>query len=115
MKVIIAMIAALGVVSSFTGSAIAEVSINLRFGSSPTYRSNVYPSNVYRPTYPSHSNYQKPHYYRRQANPAFIVREVYPSSSYYGNTWNYSNSAQGRYSHDQGDRYIIEKRFIRVR
>ncbi len=111
MKVIIAAIAALSAISAFTGSAIADVSINLSFGSSPSYRRyNSYRSNVYQNVYPRVPHYQNNYYdrYNRNVNSSVIVREVYPSS--YRNSW----YQQHRDSY-QADRYIIEKRIIRVR
>lgn len=99
MKVIIAAIAALGAISSFTGAAIADVSISIRFGSSPshnTYRSyDSYRSSVYQSVYPVHYdqnsydryNHLHNNQHNRHVNSSVIVREVYPSSSYYGNSW----------------------------
>ena len=136
MKVIIATIAALGAISSFTGAAIADVSISIHFGSNPshnTYRTyDSYPSNVYQSAYPVpyyQNNYDR---YNRNVNSSVVVREVYPSSSYYGNSWNYSvapsyaipanqpystirSTVYNPYNVDLGDRYIIQERIIRVR
>ncbi len=145
MKVIVAAIAALGAISSFTGAAIADVSISIQFGSSPSdniYRSyDSYRSNVYQSVYPVpyyQNNYDQNNYdrynnpYNRNVNSSVIVREVYPSSSYYGNSWNhpvtpsyvipsnhpYSNirsTVYNPYNVDLGDRYVIQERIIRVR
>ncbi|PZO40630.1 MAG: hypothetical protein DCF19_12140 [Pseudanabaena frigida] len=123
MKAIIAAIAALGAMSSFVGSAMADVSINLRFGSTPTYRNyDYYRSNVYRQVYPN--NYDR---YNRNVNSTVIVREAYPSSSYYGNYWNRRSTVYNPYNVDlgnrfinnpynnSGNRFIVEQRIIRVR
>ena len=137
MKVIIAAIAALGALGSFAGSAMADISINIRFGSSPSYNSygnyDSYRSNVYQPVYPRHqNNYDRYNSYNRNVNSSVIVREVYPSSSYYGNSWNrtvvptyivpsnhpYStirSTVYNPYNVDLGDRYIIEKHIIWMR
>lgn len=136
MKVIIATIAALGAISSFTGAAIADVSINIQFGSSPSYPTygsyDSYRSSIYQSVYPVpyyQNNYDR---YNRDVNSSVIVREVYPSSSYYGNSWNYSvapsyvipanhpystirSTVYNPYNVDLGDRYIIQERIIRVR
>ncbi len=119
MKAIIAAIAALTAMGSFAGSAIAQVSFSIRFGSSPTYRSNIYQG--IRPRVPFYqNNYER---YQRHPNSSVIVREVYPSSAHYGNSWNNvvprtiirrSNIYERHYD-NYGDRYIVEKRIIRVR
>jgi hypothetical protein len=131
MKALLAAVTSLGVMCSFVGTAIADVSISIRFGSSPSYNSyrsyRSYRSNIYQPTYPS-VPYQNNHYdhfdrYNRNINSSVIVPNLYPSSSYYRNSWNYavptiihrSNSFERHYSNHQGDRYIIEKRIIRIR
>ena len=128
MKTLIAAIAALGAMSTFVGSALADVSINIRFGSTPTYRNydsyrNSYRSNPYRQAYP---NYPNNYGYNRNVNSSVIVPEVYPSSSY-GNFWNrgvvprqnpYStirSTVYDPFNVYRGDRYIVEKRIIRVR
>jgi len=136
MKVIIATIAALGAISSSTGAAIADVSISIRFGSSPSYPTygsyDSYRSSIYQSVYPVpyyQNNYDR---YNRDVNSSVIVREVYPSSSYYGNSWNYPvapsyvipanqpystirSTVYNPYNVDLGDRYIIQERIIRVR
>ena len=136
MKVIIATIAALGAIRSFTGAALADVSISIRFGSSPSYPTygsyDSYRSSVYQSVYPV-PYYQNNHdRYNRNVNSSVVVREVYPASSYYGNSWNYSvapsyvipanqpystirSTVYNPYNVDLGDRYIIQERIIRVR
>jgi hypothetical protein len=116
MKVVIATIAAIGAMSSCVGSAIADVSINFNFGTSPSYRQSnqykSYRSNVYQS--PSVLYYPKHHsHYHRNLNSGFKVYEVYPSNIYssYGTEQRY-NSYQGN---QYGDSYIVEKRIIRVR
>ncbi len=116
MKIIIAAIAAIGAMSASVGSAFADVSITINFGSRPaysapnyykTYRTNVYryPNIVHSPTYNN---------YNRGFNSGIRLREVYPSRSIYST--NLSNRRYNSYRSDQyGDRYIIEKRIIRVR
>ncbi len=109
MKAIIAAIAAIGSISTFAGAAMADVSINLRFGSTPSYRSyESYHTNVYRQVYPSYPNYYE--HYNHNVNSSVVVREVYPSNYYYGNRW-----YEHRRNSYQGDRYIVEKRIIYVR
>ncbi len=120
MKTILAAIAVLGTMGAFSGSAIADVSISIRFGSSPTYSS--YRSNVWSyPSAPYYSNNYDRHH--RNNNSSVIVREVYPASPYYGSNWNYivpstvirrSNIYEHRYN-NYGDRYIIQRSFIRTR
>lgn len=120
MKTLLAAIAAIGTMSACAGSAIAQISINIRLGSSHevktyrTYRSNVY-SAPFVPYYQHHgySNYNK------YGNSRVIVREVYPTVRY-GNSWNYSstpslNNYYRTYRDNGGERYIVEKRIIRVR
>jgi len=104
MKAIIAAIAAIGAMSSLVGSANADVSINLRFGSSPSYRS--YPER-YR-NYRHHNNNSR--VIVREVYPATtIVREVYPATVIYS-----SKPFERRYNSSQddrcGDRYIVENR-----
>ena len=124
MKVIIAAIALIGAMSSLVGSANADVSISLRFGSSPSYRSyperyrnyrhhnnnsrvivrEVYPATtIIREVYPAGTIV-------REVYPAgTIVREVYPATVIYPSTpfeRRYNSSQDDRY----GDRYIVEKR-----
>jgi hypothetical protein len=98
MKVIMTAIATLGAMTTFAGSAFADVSISIRFGSSPS-------TNTYR-TYDSYrSNYQRtysnPYYqnYRqhRNVNSGVIVREIVPSHNY-GKTWNYPSAPTVIYS-----------------
>lgn len=139
MKALILAVSAVGVMSSFTGSAIADVSINIRFGASPSYDSshNFYRTNIQQPIYPSVPYYQNNHdRYNRNINSSVIVREVYPSSSYNSNSWNYTvpqtiiqrsiwsdrryNSYHGNQNSNQnfnqsGNHYIIKQRIIRVR
>ena len=114
MKVIIAAIALIGAMSSLVGSANADVSISLRFGSSPSYRS--YPER-YR-NYRHHNNNSR--VIVREVYPATtiirevypattIIREVYPATVIYPSTpfeRRYNSSQDDRY----GDRYIVEKR-----
>jgi hypothetical protein len=122
MKVIMTAIATLGAMTTFVGSAFADVSISIRFGSSPsvnTYRTyDSYRSNVRQPV---HYN---PHYrnYNRNVNSRVIVREVVPN---YGTNWKptprvhypATQSVYNPYNVDlSGSRYyIVEKRYIRVR
>jgi hypothetical protein len=98
MKAIIAVIAAIGAMSSLVGSANADVSINLSFSSSPSYRSTYY--------YPE--RYRHYHHHHQNANSRVIVREVYPSTVIYS-----SKSSERRYNSSQenryGDRYIVER------
>ncbi len=100
MKVIVAAIAALGVMSSFVGSASADVSINLSIGPSRSHVPSVgltkHPSPHYQPKY-----YDR-HYH------SVRVRETYPLRSYRSNSY----ERHGTY---QGNRYIIEKRINRGR
>jgi hypothetical protein len=130
MKVIMTAIATLGAMTTCVGSAFADVSISIRFGSSPsvnTYRTyDSYPSNVHQPIYhnPYNQNYYNRDYYRHNTNSRVIVREVVPN---YGSAWNnyptvprsYPTSTQPVYNPYNvdldGSRYIIEKRYIRVR
>ncbi|MBD2317969.1 hypothetical protein [Phormidium tenue] len=129
MKVIMTAIAALGSMTTFGGSAFADVSISIRFGSSPsvnTYRTyDSYRSNVRQPVYHNsyNQNYYNRDYYRPNTRSRVIVREVVPN---YGRAWNYSTiprnyptstqSVYNPYNVDlDGSRYIIEKRYIRVR
>ncbi|MEA5480114.1 hypothetical protein VB774_20995 [Pseudanabaena galeata UHCC 0370] len=128
MKVIMTAIATIGAMTTFVGSAFADVSISIRFGSSPSlnhYRTyNSYRSNVRQPIY--HHPY-KQNYFNRDSRAntrsRVIVREVVPN---YGRAWNYSTiprnyptstqSVYNPYNVDlDGSRYIIEKRYIRVR
>ena len=131
MKAIIAAIAAIGAMSASVGSAFADVSISINFGSRPaysspnyykTYRTNTYRTNVYR--YPSIVHSPTYNNYNRGFNSGITnhgsinsgsrLREVYPSRSIYST--NISNRRYNSYRSDQyGDRYIIEKRIIRVR
>jgi len=137
MKVIIALIATFGAMSSYVGSAIADVSISINFGSRPSYSSpnyynpyptNVYPTNVYRSNIyrsnvyrspsvvhsPSHNSYYNRNFNSGVKNSGIKVREVYPSRVIYSP--NVSDRFYNSYRSDQyGDRYIIEKRIIRVR
>lgn len=120
MKTLLAAIAVIGTMSSFAGNAIAEVSFTIRFGSSPqvkTYR--TYRSNVYSP--PVVPYYQNRGYsnYNNYDNSRVIVREVYPQVNL-GNSRNYStipshNHYYRSYKNNGGERYIVEKRIIRVR
>ncbi|PZU97866.1 MAG: hypothetical protein DCE90_05040 [Pseudanabaena sp.] len=133
MKLPIAAIAALGALTTFTGSAIANVSISIRFGSSPSfnsyrsnrsynpYRSNIYQPNIYQPIVP-HDNF---YHGRNRSSGAFVQRVVprlnrgfynrnsvisYPSSFPANNQF-----IHNPYNSNLGDRYIVEKRIIRVR
>jgi hypothetical protein len=134
MKAIIAVIAALGAISSFAGAAIADVSISINLGSSPSYRGySSYRPKIYQHSYSypvttySHNNYSHNNYdrYNRNVNSTFVVRDVYPVTSYHDNSWNYAvpmqrsvyraNFPERSYNKYQGDRYIVEKRIIRVR
>jgi hypothetical protein len=133
MKIIMTAIAALGAMTTFVGSAFADVSFTIRFGSSPsvtTYRTyDSYRSNIYQPTY------QDPYYrynHHHNDHSRVIVREIVPNYNY-GNSWNYPNvpvnvpnvnypanfptrgSVYNPYNYNLGDRYIVEQRFIRVR
>lgn len=113
MKAIIAAIAALTTMGSFAGSAIAQVSFSIRFGSSPTYRSNIYQG--IRPRVPFYqNNYER---YQRNPNSSVIVREVYPNSwnSVVPRTIIRRSNIYERHYDNFGDRYIVEKRIIRVR
>lgn len=121
MKAIIAAIAAIGAMSSLVGSANADVSISINFGSRPaysapnyykTYRTNVYryPSIVHSPIY---NNYNRG-FNSGIRNSGIKVREVYPSRIIYST--NGTGQRYNSYRSDQyGDRYIVEKRVIRVR
>jgi hypothetical protein len=131
MKAIIAAIAAIGAMSASVGSAFADVSISINFGSRPaysspnyykTYRTNTYRTNVYR--YPSVVHSPTYNNYNSGFNSGITnfgsinfgsrLRGVYPSRSIYST--NLSNRHYNSYRSDQyGDRYIIEKRIIRVR
>jgi hypothetical protein len=90
MKLIMTAIATLGAVTTFAGSALADVTISIRFGSSPstnTYRTyDSYNSNIRHHTYhnPYHQNYN----HHQNVNSRVIVREIVPSHNY-GNSWNY--------------------------
>jgi len=128
MKVIMTAIATIGAMTTFVGSAFADVSISIRFGSSPsvkTYRTyESYRSHVRQPVY--HHPYNQNYYnrnYRHNTNSRVIVREVLPN---YGSSWNYptvprnyptsTQSVYNPYNVDlNGSRYIIEKRYIRMR
>lgn len=132
MKVIMMAIATLGAMTTFGGSALADVSISIRFGSSPsvnTYRTyDSYRSNVRQPVYhnPYNQNYYNRDYYRPNTRSRVIVRE-FVSVPNYGSSWNYpttiprnyptsTQSVYNPYNVDlDGSRYIIEKRYIRVR
>lgn len=129
MKAIIAAIAAIGAMSASVGSAFADVSISINFGSRPaysspnyykTYRTNVYryPSVVHSPTYNNYNRgFNSVITNSGSINSGIRLREVYPSRSIYST--NLSNRRYNSYRSDQidqyGDRYIIEKRIIRVR
>lgn len=92
MKLIMTAIATLGAITTFAGSALADVSISIRFGSSPstnTYRTyDSYRSHtrqpIYHNPYHQHRNYDRHH----NVNSRVIVREIVPSQNY-GNSWNY--------------------------
>ncbi|MEI6328388.1 MAG: hypothetical protein WCP16_04095 [Pseudanabaena sp. ELA645] len=129
MKVIIAAIAALGAMNSFMGSAIADVSISINFGSRPAYSSpnyyNPYRTNVYRGNvYSSPSIVHSPTYngyYNRNfnsvipnsvipnsvipnsviPNSVIKVREVYPSRVIYS-----TNLSDRRYNSYRSDQYV---------
>lgn len=118
MKLPIAAIASLGALTTFTGSAIADVSISIRFGSSPSfnsYRNNrsyrTYRSNIYQPINP-HSNFE----YGRRRNAGIFVQQVLPrlNRGFYNRNSN-NQFIHNPYNSNLGDRYIIEKRVIRVR
>jgi hypothetical protein len=89
MKLIMTAIATLGAMTTFAGSALADVTISIRFGSSPstnTYRTyDSYNSNIRHHTYhnPYHQNYN----HHQNVNSGVIVREIFPSQNY-GNSWN---------------------------
>ncbi|MFM7600030.1 MAG: hypothetical protein ACKO7R_02350 [Pseudanabaena sp.] len=131
MKVIMAAIATLGAMTTCVGSSFADVSISIRFGSSPsvnTYRTyDSYRSNVRQPIYhnPYNQNYYNRDYHRHNTNSRVIVREVVPN---YGSAWNnypttvhrnYPTSTQPVYNPYNvdldGSRYIIEKHYILIR
>ncbi len=120
MKIVLAVIAALGTIGAFSESAIADVSISIRFGSSPTYSS--YRSNVWS-TYPNVPYHPNNYDHHHRNNSSVIVRKVYPASPYYRSNWNYivpstvirrSNIYEHHYN-NYGDRYIIQRSFIRIR
>lgn len=144
MKAIITAIATLGAMTTFAGSAFADVSLTIRFGSSPsvnTYRTyDSYRSTIYRPTYQDPYYRSNRHYNNRSR---VIIRETVPNYNY-GNSWGYSTTPSGiypvnvpaitapnwiypvnvpattgsvynPYNSNLGDRYIIEQRIIRVR
>jgi len=136
MKVIIAAIAALGAMNSFMGSAIADVSISINFGSRPAYsspnyynpyRTNVYRGNVYSTPSIVHSPTYNGYYNRNFnsvipnsviPNSVIKVREVYPSRVIYSTNLSdrrYNSYRSDQYVDQYGDRYIIEKRIVRVR
>jgi len=143
MKVIITAIATLGAMTTFVGSAFADVSLTIRFGSSPsvrTYRTyESYRPNIYQPTYQD-PYYRSNHHY---GHSKVIIRETVQSYNY-GNSWGYSTTPSGiypvnvpaitapnwiypvndpattgsvynPYNSNLGDRYIVEQRFIRIR
>jgi hypothetical protein len=131
MKLIMTAIATLGAMTTFAGSALADVSINIRFGSSPStntyrtydsYRSNTHQPVYYNPYYRNHRNYDHQH----NVNSRVIVREIVPSHNY-GNSWNYptapsvvypavNQSVYNPYNVNLGGYgYIVEQRLIRVR
>jgi hypothetical protein len=88
MKTLITAIATLGAITTFAGSAFADVSFSIRFGSSPsanTYRNyDSYRSNIYQPTY------QDPYYHHHHYNnrSRVTIREVVPNYNY-GNSVTY--------------------------
>ncbi len=98
MKVIMTAIATLGAMTTFAGSALADVSISIRFGSSPstnTYRTyDSYRSHTHQPIYhnPYHRNYEHQH----NVNSRVIVREIVPNHNY-GNSWNYPSAHRVTY------------------
>ena len=95
MKLIMTAIATLGAITTaittVTGSALADVSISIRFGSSPnTYRTyDSYRSHTRQPVY--HNPYYRNHGYQHNVNSRVIVREIVPSHNY-GNSWNYPSA-----------------------
>ena len=152
MKIIMTAIATLGAITTFAGSALADVTINIRFGSSPssnTYRTNdSYNSNR---QYTYHNPYHQNYHHHHNVNSRVIVREIVPSHNY-GNSWNYPSTHRvtypanlpatnqsvynpynvnlggysgyptsnpsmiyNPYNSNLGDRYIVEKRVIRIR
>ncbi len=113
MKTLITAIATLGAMTTFAGSAFADVSFSIRFGSSPSvnnYRTyDSYRSNIYRPTYQD-PYYRSNHYNNNRSR--VIIRKTIPNYNY-GNSVNYPTNFPN--NSRLGDRYIVEKRFIRVR
>ncbi len=95
MKIIMTAIATLGAMTTFAGSALADVSITIRFGSSPstnTYHTyDSYRSNTHQPVY--HNPYYRNHHYNHQhnVNSRVIVREIVPSHNY-GNSWKHPSA-----------------------
>ena len=130
MKVIIAAIAAIGAMSSLVGSANADVSISIRFGSSSSYRS--YPERyrnyrhhnynsrvIIREVYPATTTVREVYPATtivREAYPATtIVREIYPATTivrevYPARVIYPSTPFERRYKSSQDDRYIVENR-----
>jgi hypothetical protein len=90
MKVIMTAIAMLGATTTSAGSALADVTINIRFGSSPstnTYRTyDSYRSNPHQPIY--HNPYYQNYNHHQKVHSGVIVREIIPSHNY-GNYRNY--------------------------
>jgi hypothetical protein len=131
MKLMIATIAALGAMTTFTSSAIANVSISIRFGSSPSFNSyrnnrthNTYRSNIYQPINPRNSFYRS----RNRGSVVFVPRDssrvnhdfynrnsVVPNFGYPSSFSGTNQFIHNPYNSNLGDRYIVEKRIIRVR
>ena len=109
MKIIMTAIAAIGAMTTFVGSAIADVSINIRFGSTPSVTS-------YRRTYESyHSPLRQPIYtnsYRHQTYRSRVIMPDLSPSHNHGLT-NYSN--YNPYNSRFRDRYSNNGFVIRIR
>ncbi|NUN66570.1 hypothetical protein HCU40_17835 [Pseudanabaena biceps] len=130
MKLLTATIAMLGAMTTFTNSAIAEISIDIRFGSNPTvnsYRSyRSYPANIYQPRVTRDNFYRS---YNR--NSGVIFQETSPQFNRTNRSFHNRNSVNTRYTYPSGfsgtnqfiynpynsnlgDRYIVEQRIIRT-
>lgn len=128
MKIIMTAIATLGAMTTFAGSALADITINIRFGSSPS-------SNIYR-TYDSYNyhqhSYHNPYYqnynHDQNVNPSVVYPANFPAANqsvynpYNVNLGGYSSypttnqsMIYNPYNVNLGDRYIIEQRIIRIR
>lgn len=98
MKIMISALTLLGAMTTFVGSALADVSINIRFGSSPSFN-RIYTPNrsntrqpVYFKQYPTRYNrvYQNrpTNKFHRNIGSQRIIHQVVPQHNY-GNSWNY--------------------------